>query len=392
MKVLHIILSCFYVEGLGYQENILPKYHRIMGNDVVILTSTFPNSYLGDKRFMSSNDYVNDDGIHVIKVVRKKIIGFGERRLFNDYYNVYEKLEVIKPDIIFIHGLTSLADYDIARYLKKNRNVKAFADQHGDFYNAPINKLKYQIANAFVWKPAIHRMDRYIEKYWGTTPWRCKYLHDVFGISKAKIGLLVMGGDDQYIHLDKAAEIRDDIRKKLGFSKESFVIATGGKIDSTKNIDILMQAIKEIDDDKLKLLVFGKPNAEMQPIIGKLSKEKNIVNIGWVDANKVYDYFIASDLVAFPGTHSVLWEQACACGVPGLYKFWEGMTHVNVNGSAIFLRTVTTDTLKGAIQKIYTDHVKYDEMKKAAMIYGTRVFSYKQIAKIAIGTENLNQM
>ena len=38
-----------------------------------------------------------------------------------------------------------------------------------------------------------------------------------------------------------------------------------------------------------------------------------------------------------------LWEQACACGLPGLFKDWHGMHHVNVNGSAEFLKEDSAD-------------------------------------------------
>ena len=40
MKVLHICLSCFYIDGFNYQENMLPRMHAEQGNEVAILAST----------------------------------------------------------------------------------------------------------------------------------------------------------------------------------------------------------------------------------------------------------------------------------------------------------------------------------------------------------------
>ena len=39
MKVLHICLSCLYIDRYSYQENLLPKYHKTLGYDVEILAS-----------------------------------------------------------------------------------------------------------------------------------------------------------------------------------------------------------------------------------------------------------------------------------------------------------------------------------------------------------------
>jgi hypothetical protein len=39
MKIVHICLACFYVEGMGYQENLLPKYHVKQGHQVTVLTN-----------------------------------------------------------------------------------------------------------------------------------------------------------------------------------------------------------------------------------------------------------------------------------------------------------------------------------------------------------------
>ena len=114
-----------------------------------------------------------------------------------------------------------------------------------------------------------------------------------------------MGGDDRYIHFDKLSEIRNDIRRSLNLADDDFVVITGGKIDKTKNIHLLIGAIRDIDFEQVKLIVFGQPNDEMQDEIESLSEDKHIRYIGWLDSTKVYDYFMASDLAVFPGTHSV---------------------------------------------------------------------------------------
>ena len=162
------------------------------------------------------------------------------------------------------------------------------------------------------------------------------------------------------------------------------MIITGGKIDETKNIHLLIRAIKEIDSKNISLIVFGQPSVEFEKtFFDEIDKSKLIHYIGWVSADEVYDYFLTSDLCVFPGTHSVLWEQACSCGLPGIYKSWEGMYHVNIDGSAMFLYENTTEEIKQKLIEIIKDRNKYEKMKYAAEM-NKDVFSYRKIAKRAI--------
>ena len=37
MKIIHCCLAAFYIDNFSYQENILPKIHKLQGNDVFII-------------------------------------------------------------------------------------------------------------------------------------------------------------------------------------------------------------------------------------------------------------------------------------------------------------------------------------------------------------------
>ena len=51
--------------------------------------------------------------------------------------------------------------------------------------------------------------------------------------------------------------------RSLNLADDDFVVITGGKIDKTKNIHLLIGAIRDIDFEQVKLIVFGQPNDEM---------------------------------------------------------------------------------------------------------------------------------
>ncbi len=388
MKIVHVCLCCFYVPGFAYQENIMSREHKKLGNDVAIITSQYEFDGSGERKERPVGKFLNEDDIPVY------VLPYAKTKagvILHKYPGFYEKLEELQPDIICCHGITSYIVKDIIKYKKKHSNVKLYGDQHADYYNTGwykkrsfVRKIKFRAFYKVFLSRYARMYSKYVERIWGTTPWRCDFVKRIYGVNPSKVELLVMGGEDDKIHFDRAAEIRHDIRAGLGIGDDAFVLVTGGKIDRAKNIHLLMQAVAELNNDNIKLIVFGQPKDDMKEIVEKYSKDKNIFCIGWIESDKAYDYFLASDLAVFPGTHSVLWEQACACGIPGLFKDWEGMRHVDLGGNAEFLYEDSVDEIKEKISEIYNDKEKYARMKKVAEEKGIKTFSYREISKRAI--------
>ena len=382
MKIVHIAANAPYNDNWGYQDNLLPKYHKQMGHDVVMITT---NTMHKEGKIVETEcaDYVLEDGVRVIRLRKKK---YCHRVLTNlkSRLLVFPYLEEIKPDFIFFHGLLSSSLFDAIKYKKKvNPSCVLVQDNHTDYYNGtwPVDLIGKLIR---AYRRHINRRSiRYVDKVFGVTPWRKQYAEDYFGIPQDKTDVLIMGADDSKINLENRDTIRKMIREENGVADSEFLVVTGGKIDKEKNIDLLIEACAEIES--VKLLIFGQVKEDIKTRFEELvSKNKNILHIGWVDADKVYNYFLASDLIAFPGSHSVLWEQACACGVPALFKDWEGMHHVCVNGNSEFLYEDSVEEMKKKIKELTENKDKYAAMKKAAEECKTDFF-YSEIATRALG-------
>lgn len=376
MKILHICLANFYLEGMGYQENILPYYHKKAAHEVIIFTS---RHVFDESR--GKNEYYNDSGILVKAVNQNK-----KHRILSKYRiydGLYEMIETVSPDVIFVHGGQFLSLKNVISYVRKHRRVKLYIDQHADYYNTPVDTLKSKLAAALIFGVRIRKASKYAEKLWGVTPWRCQYLREVYGVPKSKIGLLTMGGDDEKIDFEHRDNIRKTLRKKLGLGEDDFVVISGGKIDQAKNIHLLMRAVNKMPKGTVKLLIFGQISLEMREQIGQLAHNPDISYLGWMPADAVYNYFLASDLAVFPGTHSVLWEQACACGLPALFKKWDGMQHVLVDGNCEFLVQDSETEIKEHIEALCADREKYNVMKLAAENCRSE-FYYSKIAERSI--------
>ena len=92
MRVLHCCLAAFYIDNYGYQENILPRMHKAQGHDVMILASTetyVDNLNLG---YVKSNNYINEDGIPVIRIPYKRGIPSKLVHKLRIYEGVYDVL------------------------------------------------------------------------------------------------------------------------------------------------------------------------------------------------------------------------------------------------------------------------------------------------------------
>lgn len=378
MKIVHIAPNAPYNDYWGYQDNLLPKYQQKLGHDVTMITTNLMHK---DGKIVETDcgDYILNDGVRVIRLARKKYPHIILTNLYSKL-DVFEILCEIKPDFIFYHGLVSTTIYDAIRYKNKIKPHCAIVqDNHLD-YNIGSNPTtwKSKIIRSF-YRHINKRSVRYVEKIYGVTPWRKTYAEDYFNIPSNKTDVLIMGADDEKIDFHNREKIRKEIRDKYMINDDDFLIVTGGKIDKKKKIHHLMEACGGMDG--VKLLVFGKVLDDIKEDFERLlNKNDNILSIGWINSEKVYDYFFAADLAFFPGQHSVLWEQACAAKVPCVFEKWEGMEHVNNGGNSDFISPVTVDSLKEKILELkYTQ--KYFTMKQVAQSNATNIYLYSNIAK-----------
>ena len=115
-----------------------------------------------------------------------------------------------------------------------------------------------------------------------------------------------------------------------------------------------------------------------------IARRQNIFTVTFMNGSETYQtdkYYAASDLVVFPGRHSVFWEQVAGLGIPMLCKKWDGTTHVDLGGNVRFLTHDSTKELQSEITKLMNNPKEYEFMKSVAQQEGMKVFSYKNIAK-----------
>ena len=384
MKIVHLCLACFFPDYYSYQENMLPKFHQLQGHAVEVIASleTF-DKHGKPALYEKASQYINENKIRVTRL--EYAIPTKLYMVLKRYLGFETALNRSNPDVIFVHGCQFLDIDVVARYAKKHPATRIYVDNHADFSNSATNWLSKNLLHRIIWKRCAQIIEPYTLKFYGVLPARVDFLIDMYSIPKEKCELLVMGADDELVEAASKPSVRKDIRSKYNIAEDDFLVMTGGKIDAFKTQTLLlMEAVQRIDNPKLRLIVFGSVTEELMDRVKALADGVKVQYIGWIDAKDSYQYFAASDLVVFPGRHSVFWEQVAAQGIPMLVKDWEGTHHVDVGGNLDFLREDSVDEIEKKLLNLINHPDEYAQMKRIAMEKGRTEFLYSEIAKRSI--------
>lgn len=378
MKIVHLCLSCFYIDNYSYQENMLPKYHVKMGHEVTVIASPFSFNDKGKGCYLEvPSERFDKDGYKVIRLAYKQPIKIN--RVLRKYDHFYQTLSNEKPDLIFTHGISMSEISSIIKYLKVNPHVKLYGDNHADYINSATTFASKHILHKIIWRHYAKKLEPFLIKCYGVTPMRCRFLTEMYHLNPNLVEFLPMGVDDEDIPMDRGA-VRQQIKDELGIPDEAFLIMTGGKIDERKNIHVLIEAVQQINNPKLHVVICGVLTPQMEHLKEKFND--NIHYLGWCDSSRVMNCMVAADLACFPGTHSTLWEQAVGVGLPAIFKRWNEMTHMNVNNNCVFIKGEDVKELRHSIEKMLCE--EYYKAIKSKSIQAATSFLYSDIAKKAI--------
>lgn len=390
MKIVHVCLCGTFGEDYAYQDNLLPKYHHKMGYDVTIIAPIYCriNTQTGEEETAPHGVKYMADGIKLIRLAPRIKSRINVR--LHLFKGLYRYLQQEAPNLLFVHGIDSLSYRKCIKYAKKHPRVNLVFDNHADWNNSYHNKLSFYWAKYIIKGLIVNPALKITKQFYGVTPARCNFLNEMYGIPKERIKLLPFGADDDELRIDSKQTLRETIRNKYNIKPTDFLIVTGGKIDRRKNIHLVAKAVSKIQNQNLKLLIFGAVNNEMEEIFSSITSDR-IIMTGWVPSNEVYKYFYAADLVMFPGLHSVLWEQMLATRTPCACTKISGFEHVNYNDNCILMEGNTTDYYMGIINRILNNSDYYKQLCENSNTDLADQFKYSKIARQVLDDINMNR-
>lgn len=380
MKILHIAYN--YIDRLSYQENELPKMQAQLGHEVTMIsTQDFAgaiNPSLGEPVKNDTPYFI--DGVKIIRLPLKYNVDFR----FSVLKNLYQTICNENPDIIYFHGAAFFNLYKISKYKRKNPGCFLCMDFHGEYYNSAKN-LASKVYHKYIFRYIIQSCLKYIDIAYNITPLVGQFTQEMYKIPQSKLKMLPLGFDPSIIDMNNKEKIRSDIRSALGIESDDIIIITGGKIDKNKNTVNLIKAIKSLNNNKLFLIIFG--NVE-EDYIAEIKKETDslpfIHLVGWINPKEINDYYLASDIACFPGSQSVLWQQAIGCGLPICVKYYYGLEYLDLGGNVKFVYKDDHLSIAIALNELISDQDLIFRMRNIALEKGAQYFSYQNIAQTVI--------
>ena len=354
MKVVHVCITNPYIDGWGYQENLLALYMTKIGIETHVVASKndFPKylteDVIEDIR-MKGDDYAVD-GVIIHRIETSKI---SDSCIIT--HGLKQKLEEIQPDLIFHHNVNATSLIVCANYCKSNECV-LFADNHADEINLSKNRLWVLLYYKFLQRVTCALIDKQVKLYYGVTHSRCNFLKKYYGIKPEKIQFLPIGADT-----DNAQQIEEKsfLREKYGFNEHDCVVISGGKMGVGKGTVQLIETIDGInaEGNNLKLILFGKFEDENTK---KLAVSKSFVTIyGWCDRKKTLELLKLSDIACWPIHHTTLIEDAISVGTPLILKETDTTKHLIV-GNGFWI--------KNNLKEIINDYFSVQQLRENASI------------------------
>jgi len=377
VKIVHICLEAPYIDGWGYQENMLPKHHAELGHEVTVIGSRNALPYYLRKQVDYSGcvEPYMDGLVRVVRVERT----FSILDKLNYYPTLPDLLASIDPDLVYHHGGQSLSLLASKAHVDKYKKARLFVDFHAEYYNTARTWFSRTFLHKIVWRTIIRHCLSSISQIYCISPSVKELCEQLYGIESKRMEYLYLGVDALPATEVDRREARRSVRMELGMAEGDFLIVTGGKLNQEKRIEVAVEAVGHLDRTKVHLAIFGAPDPGEEDYPNRMVQGMPRIHlVGWCDAAAINRYYLASDLAVFPGGQSVLWQQAIAAGVPALFRRWPGNDYMN-RGNCQYLYTDQAEELEQWL-RILTDSENFrilEQMRTQAKAMSEGEMSYR---------------
>lgn len=315
MKIVHMCLSCFYIDGYFYQENEIIRQNVVDGHDVVVIASTENYDKHGKRCYVKPSTYIGGEGAKVIRLPYRSWLPHTLMKKLRMHPNIYALLESIEPDVIMFHGLCGWELCTAAKYKRNNPGIHLFADSHEDANNSARTFISMNLLHRLYYKSIISHSYDAIDKILCISLETIDFVNKVYGIHKDALEFYPLGGcildDDEYykrrIHKRHTYEISDD----------SVLFVQSGKMGKRKKVIESVDAFIETKGSHLMFVLAGELDKDIHDLImKKISVDSRIMYIGWQSASELQDLLCAADVYVQPGTQSVTMQMSLCLRCP----------------------------------------------------------------------------
>lgn len=183
----------------------------------------------------------------------------------------------------------------------------------------------------------------------------------------------VNGIDVDYFNVENVTiEEKQKLKNELNILSEDFVFIFVGRLVGDKGINELVAAFNRLDNPRVKLLLVGPLESELDPLhpqtLALIQQHPNILSVGF--QKDVRPYFAISHALAFPsyreGFPNVV-MQAGAMELPCIVSNINGCNEIVVEGeNGLIVPTKDEEALYQAMCRLINEEGLYNKMKSKA--------------------------
>ncbi|WP_409272368.1 glycosyltransferase [Neobacillus sp. SCS-31] len=383
MKIVHI--EDYFHPNAGYQLNILSKFMSKQGHDVTIITAemekmpNFLTQFFGKENIEEYDQkFTKQTGVKIIRLPIKAFIS--GRAIFGK--SIFERVESLSPDILYIHGNDT---YIGMLYLLKLKTLKypIIMDNHMVEMSSvnPFRKI-YRVFYKSVIAPIVKKHEIKVIRTVNDD-----YVEKCLGIPLTQCPFVSFGSDTLLFYPNNS--VREDFRKEYSISEEDFVVVYTGKLDETKGGKFLAEAFKKKFINKknknIVLIIVGNSNGteqyinEMEEIFQ--SSENKILRFPTQKYNELPKFYQSADLSVFPKECSLSFYDAQACALPVLSEDNAiNIERLKFNNGYNFKANDVNDFREKILMCIEMDKGEYEKLRENAYNYVKQNYNYEDIS------------
>jgi glycosyltransferase involved in cell wall biosynthesis len=319
-----VLLSESFSKGMGYLENLLPKYFARLGTETHVVATDLPcfyrqragiDAYHGFHESLRAGTTEVRDGYTLHIVGHRKILGHMRMR------GLRQKLKAIRPDIVQTSTPIGWIALDAAMF-KGSLGYKLFTGCH---YHASVFPLATESSS--FWSPErLHCLALRTLPGWliSLETERCHAITEdcadvaarFFGVPRHKLALCPLGVDTELFHPSNSQrewQERAATRSRLGFNENETVCIYTGRFTADKNPLLLARAVADLRGrgEPYRGLFVG--NGQQA---GEIQKCDGCLLHPFVPVHELGPLYRAADIGVWPAQESLSMLDAAACGLP----------------------------------------------------------------------------
>jgi glycosyltransferase involved in cell wall biosynthesis len=319
-----VLLSEFFFRGMGYLENVLPKYLARLGADVHVVATDLPFDYRrqpANRAYGRFSDRLRPGSVDVIDGYTVHILGHKQILGFMRMVGLRKKLGSLRPDIVQTLAPIGWIPLDAAVY-KPFLGYKLFTGCH---HHASVFPLAGKKSRPFSFERLQCTLTRALpgrlvslltERCYAITSDCAEIAVRFFGVPPNEVEICPLGVDTEIFYPasgNKYLDARSQLRQRLGFADSEIICIYTGRFDEDKNPELLAKAVEQLSRAGLPFRgLFIGNGAQAESIASRVGCRTH----PFVSFDMLGDFYRAANIGVWPTQESMSMLDAAACGLP----------------------------------------------------------------------------